>query len=725
MLAAFDAGAAGNPAEAVEMGRVDVVGNSPLPGLGMPLESVPANVQVFRAPSGRDRFATLPALLERLAAGTTLASGQGNPFQPDFAYRGFVASPLVGQPQGVTVFQDGVRLNEPFGDVVNWDLVPAAAIGSAQLVPGSTPLFGPNALGGVVSLYTKSGADWPGGALEARGGSFGRRAIGVEQGASRGAWDAYGAADALNEDGWARHQASRLRRAFAKIGHQTDSTDLDVSATLADNTLHGVQALPVSFLDDIRQPYTWPDFNRNRLAMLAAKGSAFIARDVLLGATAYARRSDNENFSTNTDDGVEREAANDLSRIAQRGEGLGAQLTVARPLGRLANTFIAGASVDVGRARYTRDEQDATITGDREIVGIAPFTPQVDARTATRRRGAFVSDALQPVDGWTFVGSLRYDVVDVEIADRSGQAPELEGRHRFSRLDPGIGATWQAGQGFAVFGAYAEGMRAPTAMELTCADPGAPCRLPNAFLADPPLRAVVSRTAEAGARMHSGDAFAATFTAWRTDADDDIQFVASDASLSSAGYFRNVGRTRRQGIEAAASWRREAWTLGARYAFTDATFRTAFRESSPNHAHAAPDGTLEVRPGNRIPGIPRHALRLSGAWSPSPSRSVELSVVAASGQRARGDESNDDPRGRVPGYAVAGIDARWALTRAIDLVASVDNLFDARYSRSGLLGRNFFADDARTFAPASARTEAFRGVGAPRGAWLGVRWHWD
>ncbi|MDO1767582.1 Plug domain-containing protein, partial [Escherichia coli] len=64
---------------------------------------------------------TITGYLEQNVTGVTLNSSQGNPYQPDVNYRGFTASPLLGTPQGLSVFQDGVRINEPFGDVVNWD----------------------------------------------------------------------------------------------------------------------------------------------------------------------------------------------------------------------------------------------------------------------------------------------------------------------------------------------------------------------------------------------------------------------------------------------------------------------------------------------------------------------------------------------------------------------------------------------------------------------------
>ena len=168
---------ADNPAEVMEMGRIDVVGTTPLPSLGTPLSDVPANVQTF---GGRDldrqRPPSVPSFLERNAAAVAINAAQGNPFQPDISYRGFTASPLLGTPQGIAVFQDGVRVNEPFGDIVNWDLIPPNAIEAIQLVPGVSAAFGPNTLGAALAVYTKSGDENPGGMLDLLGGSWARKA---------------------------------------------------------------------------------------------------------------------------------------------------------------------------------------------------------------------------------------------------------------------------------------------------------------------------------------------------------------------------------------------------------------------------------------------------------------------------------------------------------------------------------------------------------------------
>ena len=174
-LAAPAAFATDNPAEALERPQVEIIGTTPLPGLGTPLKDVPANVQVFNGKGlGKQRHGNLTGFLENNGTSVTANAAQGNPYQTDIGFRGFTASPLVGVPQGLSVFQDGVRINEPFGDVVNWDLLPQSAIASLQLIPGSNPLFGLNTLGGALAIYTKSGSQYPGGSVELSGGSFGR-----------------------------------------------------------------------------------------------------------------------------------------------------------------------------------------------------------------------------------------------------------------------------------------------------------------------------------------------------------------------------------------------------------------------------------------------------------------------------------------------------------------------------------------------------------------------
>src|SRR5439155_1647947 len=327
-----------------ELPTVTVIGTTPLPGLGTSPKDVPANVQVFGSRDlARQRPLDLTEFLDRNANSVGSASSQGNAYQRDLSFRGFAASPLLGTPQGISVFQDGVRINESFGDVVNWDLLPPSAISSVQLIPGSNPVFGLNTLGGALAIYTKSGAQYPGGSLQLSGGSFGRRTVALEYGGKRDRIDYFFTGDLAGDDGWAEQNASRLKRLFGKVGYQDDASDLDLSVTLADNTLHGTQTLPQSWLDTPKQAYTFPDINENRVAFLAAKGSLFLDDATLLGGNLYYRRYRNANVSSNVngdygktdpEKGVlqTNEATNARSSIDQKSWGFGLQLTLQRDL---------------------------------------------------------------------------------------------------------------------------------------------------------------------------------------------------------------------------------------------------------------------------------------------------------------------------------------------------------------------------------------------------------
>src|SRR5439155_24863586 len=197
-----------------------VIGTTPLPGLGTPLRDVPANVQVYTSKEmGKQRQGNLAEFLESNPSSVTVNAAQGNPYQLDIAFRGFTASPLVGVPQGLSVYLDGVRINEPFGDVVNWDLIPMQAIDSMVLVPGSNPLFGLNTLGGALSLRTKSGDRNPGGEVELSAGSFGRLTGEFGYG-RRFSQDMhfFAAGTWFDEDGWRDHSPSKVKQLFAKVG---------------------------------------------------------------------------------------------------------------------------------------------------------------------------------------------------------------------------------------------------------------------------------------------------------------------------------------------------------------------------------------------------------------------------------------------------------------------------------------------------------------------------
>jgi iron complex outermembrane receptor protein len=718
-----------NPAEAMELPTVKIVGTTPLPGLGTPLEDVPANVQILSgADLAHQRQSNLADFLEQNPSGIAANAAQGNPFQPDINFRGFSASPLLGTPQGVSIFQDGVRVNEPFGDVVNWDLIPQSAIASIQLIPGSNPAFGLNTLGGAVAIYTKSGAEYPGAGVELSGGSFGRRNTEFEWGGSSGPFDYFLTGNLFDDDGWAQHNPSKVRQYFGKVGYQTEMTDLDLSFTGADNTLQGAQTLPRSFLDDIRQAYTFPDQNHNKLAFLTAKGSHFVTDSALLGGNLYYRHYENGSISSNVNDGFGADgiqAANDAAQIDQNGYGGGIQLVLTSHPAGLKNQLTLGGTADVAIARFTQTSQDAQFTADRNTVGSGDFTLQTDADTDTHYYGAFVADTLNLNRWWSLTASGRYNYTQVRIEDRTGEAPSLNGESSFARFNPAVGVNFNPNRNLTAYASYNEGVRAPTAIELTCADPQAPCKLPNDFLADPPLHEVISKTFEVGARGALGESSRWTASVFRTGLENDIEFISSGAGATNAGYFANVGHTRRQGVELGLETHLKPVTLAVHYTFLDATFQSSFSESSPSNSSAAENGVIHVMPGDRIAATPRHVLKIRADWEVTSRLSVGANVLTSAGSYARGDENNRDVNGQIPGYTVLNLDSQFLVSRSFEVFARVNNVFDRRYSNFAVVGENFFTGPGRTFGPAvgvAPVNEQFRGPGAPIGAWIGVRY---
>src|SRR6185503_10466231 len=297
------------------------------------------------------------------------------------------------------------------------------------------------------------------------------------------------------------------------------------------------------------------------------------------------------------------------STIDQTSYGASAQLTITTPLLNHRNQFVVGASADAGRARFTQDSQPADFDASRGTVPTDDFALETDAKTRTRNAAVYAMNTLAIDERWTLTTSGRFNDARISIRDQSGLNPDLDGDHRFRRFNPAIGINFNPKPGYTTYLSYNEGMRAPTAAELTCADPAAPCKLPNSFLADPPLKKVVAKTVEIGARGKSGDS-SWSAAVYRTDLSDDIQFVSSGGSAINAGFFQNVGKTQRQGLELTGATRWGRLGVVARYSLIDARFKTGFVENSPANSAADANGDIVIGSGSRIPGIPRQSLRV-------------------------------------------------------------------------------------------------------------------
>jgi iron complex outermembrane receptor protein len=715
--------------EAVPGYETVVTATTPVHGSGLPREMVPANVQV--ATAGAIAAAHSPDLTEFVEGNlgsVHLDQVLGNPLQPDLHYRGFAASPVLGAPQGLAVYLDGVRANEPFGDAVNWDLLPVGALRTINLMAGSNPVFGLNTLGGALSLETKDGFSSPGAHGQLSGGSFARRTMSFELGASEGRFGAFVAGNAFLEDGWREASASDAKQAFAVASFLGADASVHLSLLAADTRLEGNGPAPVQLLALSRRTvFTHPDRTGNRLAMPTLRAEQRLGERVRVSGVAYFRASttDTLNGDQAPDDlspaGDDAPAANAvLNGTHTRQRGLGATVQVAHEallLGRQNHLFV-GAAADVARVRFGAHSEGARLSETREALptGLPLPAAQVALDTVTRTYGGYATDTLALRPDLFLTAAGRFNWSRLTLDDRLTDA--LDGQHRFARFNPAAGLSWQPRPAFGLFGGYSESARAPTPLELACADPEQPCRLPNGFVADPPLAQVVARTVELGVRgrlRRTRVGLDYSVAAFHASTSHDILFVSAGPSTNQ-GYFDDVGRTRRRGVELGLDGHvtmGPGWALAwsAHYTWLDATFRSAFDAPSPNHPRAV-QGSVPVSPGDRLPGVPRHLASAGLAWTFHDRLTLGGTVVFNGGQYLRGDEAN--LLAPLSSHAVLELRATWQITPVLAIFARVRNVFDARFATFGTLG------DARPVLGPTFDDPRFVGPGAPRGGWAGL-----
>ncbi|HEY8572441.1 TonB-dependent receptor [Phenylobacterium sp.] len=726
-------------AEPPSVGELVVVG-SPL-SEGVPAERVPAQVRTLDPAVERPGTPGVSdALVERLG-GVESVDSLGNPLQQTVSVRGFFASPALGEPQGVTVLQDAMRVNEAFGDVVQWDLVPAFAIARAQVVSGSNPVYGLNTTGGVVTLSMKDGFSAPERSVEVSAGSFGRRAAIAQAGFSAGDLGVYAGLDGLEEDGWRDASPSELARAYADVAWRPSAVaEVGLGLTAADSRLIGNGPAPEDLLAARRSAiFTYPDITDTRLLAAALRATFRPAAGLTIGGGAFVRdlerstaNGDRAEFEECDELGVEApddalcfgdhpevllDAAGDAvtedeadavfnhTRTRTRSGGVSGQLTWAADVGGRANVLVAGGAYETADTRYRSGSELGRLGADRgvESLGAALGNPEFNVGLETRSRstGVYVSDTFSLTPELHLSGSLRWNRTELELRDQLGTA--LTGDHAFERLNAGLGVAWNVTDAFMTYLSAAQNSRAPTPAELSCADPETPCRFPNAFLADPPLEQVKARTLEAGGRGALG-AMRWSASVFRTDLDDDIIFISAGPVMGT-GYFDNVGGTRREGLEADLKGEAGPFAWSASYAYVRATYRTSFAIQAPDNPEAEADGDIEVGRGDRIPGIPLHSLKLNLDWQARPSLTVGADLRASSSRFLRGDEANlTDP---LEGFAVLGVSARWRRGR-IEAWARVENLLDAEYATFGLYGDadELGFESPRFVSPGTSRTLA-------------------
>ena len=746
---------AAEPGKAAEIETIEVIANSPVGPARGDAQRATGNAQSLDSEElTRPGHRAIGDALQDLGS-VFVTDATGNPFQPDLVYRGYSISPLLGLPQGLAVYQDGVRINEAFGDTVNFDLVPLIALQRADLIPGSNPVFGRNTLAGALALTTKTGFDAPGLGVELSAGEFGRRSIGAEFGVASKTTALYLSAENFREHGWRDYSDSRATRFFARGTWLPDeATQLDLSLNTADNRLRGNGAAPLELLEEEGRSavFTYPDETRPKLAFINLHGSRKLDGDITVSGGTYYRRNRTHTFNGDgtefeecqdpanqpflcEEEDDEEEVVEDLdgnpvvadddndsatqNRSFTRQESYGVSVQAEKAFG--AHKVAAGATVDFGAIKFGSDTELAALTESRGTVGSGIYVGEsvVDVHADSDSVGVYLMDTWRATERLELVAAGRFNHTRVELRDQIPDG-DLSGKHRFSRFNPMLGASFVLVPNWTTFGSVSQSTRAPTPVELTCANPDDPCRLPNGFVDDPPLDEVVTRTAELGIRHRSSN-WSGSLAVFRAVSDDDIIFI-TDGELTNTGYFDNVGKTLRQGVELGADWRiGGGFKAGLQLTALTAEFRESFLVNSPNHPlrdaddEDLPDAsTRQVSKGDRIPLIPRLQGRATVGWS-SDRFDVDVEALGRGDSRYRGDEANVDSE-KVDGFVLVNVGASWRLLPTLWLFAGVDNVFDRDFETFGVygegdevLGDDF--EDARRFV----------GAGAPRMFEAGVR----
>jgi len=732
---------------------------TPISGSGIDPDKVAATVNVIDANQIKQTGSlNVTDALQQYVPGIIINEVAGNPFQPDVQFRGFVASPVAGTPQGLAVYQNGVRINEAFGDMVHWDLIPTAAIRSVTVVTNN-PAFGLNALGGAVNMQMKNGFNYQGAEIDMMGGSFGRIQSSAQWGKQVDNFSVYGALEGLHDGGFRNFSAADVRRFYGDVGFKNDVSEFHVNMGVADNNFGAAATVPVELLQQYwGATYTTPQTSRNRVGYVNLTGKVEATPTWTIEGSARVRV-----FEQKTQDGNPTgtqpcaansallcfgddvtpanglngaQLANPFPSNAVLGEndrtttrstttGVSLQATNSDQLFGHNNQFVVGASFDSSVSRFSASAELGTIGTNYVVSGSGIFLGQsgdpvsigpVALRTTNRYTGLYALDTFDVTNAFSITAGGRFNHARITLEDQIGTA--LNGNHTFERFNPIVGGTYKITPGLTAYAGYSEANRAPTPLELGCSDPAHPCIIAAFLISDPPLKQVLSRTVEAGLRG-TKDLNIGTLGwkvgAFRSKNTDDI--LAIPSQLQGFGYFQNVGSTRRQGIEAEVTLKSSTVNLYASYSLVDARFLNALQVGS-NSPFADGDGNVQILPGNRIPAIPRNRIKAGIDYSVTDAFKVGGDALFVGSQYFAGDESNQAQR--LASYAVFNLHASYQINKTFQIYGRVDNIFDNRYATYGTF---FDTSDVPNFANDGAQFTDPRSVSParPRAFYAGLR----
>ncbi|NEU12528.1 TonB-dependent receptor [Methylobacterium sp. BTF04] len=765
--------------QSVTLAELDVVATTPVSSTGgrgaIPLYKIPSTVETVTAADldyDRGTFNAV-ATLARRTPGVNLSDSQGSSGRTDLTYRGFTASPVQGVPQGLAVYQNGVRINEAFGDTVQFDLIPPVAINRIDVVTGN-PVFGLNALGGAVNIQMKNGFTWQGTEVTVLGGSDGRIAGSLQYGKVIGPWSFYFAGDGMNDRGWRYESPSTIGRLYSDLGYRTPDSEFHLIAAGARTFFGAAAATPVDFTHaDPRAIFTYPQTSTTEMGTIQLTGRVDVSPSWELAGNAYYRRfsqqyidgndgnfeqcstrSSNRGFLCFEDDGFSPAAGQsqlafrnqftilgrnnqripftagvpygtiDVTKTEATGYGGSLQATNRDKIGGFGNTFLVGGSIDVADYSFKSSSTLGVINPDLSVTTNPsnPFYGNIPGLGTTQLRtdaalgiapssvigsnlymGLYATDTFDLTDALSLTAGARLNFARVSTQDQTGFSPDVTGTHYFTKINPLAGLTYRFNPGLSLYGGYSESNRAPTPLELACANPDRPCLLPNSLVADPPLKQVTGRTYEVGFRgalpnFYAGGLMSYKIGAFRTDLTNDIIQLATPGNAA-RGYYVNVPATQRQGIEVGGEYTSEFVSVYANYALIDATYQFNGTLSSPNNP-LANDGAITVRPGNQVPLVPNHQFKVGFDYLVLPGWRFGMNIQAFSSSYYRGDDSNLNPK--LPAYLVLGLNTSYQVTPNLQIFGLITNLTNNKYANFGTFAQrgnvvgNLTINDPRT-----------------------------
>jgi TonB-dependent siderophore receptor len=626
-----------------------VVSSTRLPDTPIDVSELPAKVSIITSEDIKRTGAKSIQEAVQWSTGIVMYDQVGNSFQQTIDLRGFNGQPVPS----TVVFVDGQRMNEPDFNTVNFDLIPVESIERIEILPGNAAIYGKNALGGVVNIITKRGAETRHVTGETMFGSFNRERYNLTASGPIGKFDYFTSFTRETEDGFRDQSGARISRFFGKIGYRpTESTDLSISYTYVTDHLLQAGSLPLGLAAFNRKAnFTPGDFDDKETNVLRFVGRQALPFGIAVNVNAFYRHLAQDLFTV---------GQTSVSTRFTKTESKGGTVQLSHesaPLG-FRNMLILGGE-------YTRNDFGNRLAGS--FLGF-PFANQDS--TNEDSTGLYVQDTLYLTSRLILTGGVRYDHDQIGFGDNI--TPTNDGAKRFSRTTTRGGITYLVTPTASVYFNYSEGFRVPTFLELFSLGP---------FGSNPNLKPVKTQNYEIGARTAISTWGEAAVALFQIDARDEILFTCQLCDFSFGdGLNRNVDKTRRRGIEGTLKARLNHYLDGIlNYTYTQAEYRTTFNL----------DSARTVGAGDTLPQVPKHRLSLTANAHPVDGLTVSLIGLYVSTQFYLNDENNVQPR--LPGYFT--LNSRIAYERPVPGgrltgFLMVNNMLDQKYATSGIMAIN-------------------------------------